>query len=104
MSKAFSSLISCRALNTFVSRNVKAGNYYFTTGLNKDILDKNPNMCFKSGGYQEDTKQYGHLWTMSGNTKPIMPSSCVRQKVVKVTTSSGKTVMATTLDTSVCTF
>ena len=80
-------------------------NTIFTTD-NKlaTILKQNNTFWFKSGGWQEDTKKWGLLWTIDGKnrTKPML-DMCVKQKLVKVTTNSGEEVMAITINTDSCT-
>ena len=105
MSKTASSLITqsvkkSRTLNTFVRQNTPASKYYFTTDKSSHIMDKNPALRFKSGGWQEDNKKWGLLWTLHGSNRP-MPKldMCVKQKLVRVTTNSGQKVMAVTYNT-----
>ena len=80
-------------------RNQKtvASDLYFTKDLKCNIVEKKPNMCFKSEGWLEDNKEWGLLWT-----KPVMPSWCVKQKMVKVVTDEGEAVTAITFDMSSC--
>ena len=106
MSKPVSFAIqNYRALNTTVRQNMTLSNTIFTTD-NKlaNILRQNTALRFKSGGWQEDTKKWGLLWTLEGKnrTKPML-DMCVKQKLVKVTTNSGEKVMAITINTDSCT-
>ena len=105
MSKPASSLITSRTLNTFLRQNFRASKYYFITDNSSQILDKNPALRFKSGGWQEDNKKWGLLWTLQGSKRP-MPKldMCVKQKLVMVTTNSGEKVMAVTFNTDSCSF
>ena len=102
MSKPISTIPS-RTLNTFVRYNSPSANYYFTTDNNSNILENNPALKFKSAGCQEDTKRWGTIWTSAGNTMPKL-NMCVRQKVVKVMTSSGELLTAIAYDTDRCFF
>ena len=103
MSKPASTLMNSRTLNTFVRQNTPASNYYFTTENHSQILDKNPALRFKSGGWQEDNKTWGLLWTLQGSTKPMPKLDIsVKQKLVRVTTKSGEKVMAVTYNTESC--
>ena len=87
-----------RALNSVHSRYVSN---YFVTDNNNQILKANPGLKFKSGGWQEDNKKWGLVWTTESSIKPRM-DRCFKQKQVKVTTKAGKTVMAITYDSSGC--
>ena len=84
MSKPVSFAIqNYRALNTTVRQNMTLSNTIFTTD-NKlaNILRQNTALRFKSGGWQEDNKKWGLLWTLEGknNTKPML-DMCVKQKL-----------------------
>ena len=103
MSKAVSKLFSqsvqnSRAHSAFGSRNAPVSNYFITDN-NNQILNKTPGLRFKSGGWQEDNKKWGLLWTIEGNIMPNV-DMCFKQKLVKVTTKTGERVMAITYDTN----
>eukprot|EP00090_Calanus_glacialis_P024202 TRINITY_DN37572_c0_g1_i1.p2 TRINITY_DN37572_c0_g1~~TRINITY_DN37572_c0_g1_i1.p2 ORF type:complete len:119 (-),score=38.95 TRINITY_DN37572_c0_g1_i1:24-350(-) len=108
MSKPVSSLITqtvqnSRTMNTFVRQNIPASSYYFTTDNSSQLLDKNPALRFKSAGLQVETSRWGTVWTMQGNNMPNL-DKCMKQKMVKVTTNSGETLMAISYNTDSCSF
>ena len=87
-----------RALNSVHTRYVSN---YFVTDNNNQILKANPGLKFKSGGWQGDNKKWGLLWTTESKSMPRM-DRCFKQKLVRVTTKAGETVVAITYDSSGC--
>ena len=104
MAPTFSKFISHSVQNssasTFESSNAPVLNYFITDSNNR-ILNNVPGLGGWQEGWQEDTKTWGLLWTMKANSMPKM-DMYFKQKLVKVTTKTGETVMAITFDTSGC--
>ena len=104
---------SSRALNTTARalKNPVTGKpslatcqYIFTTDHRSSfILEENNalKLKFKTGGYQEDNKKTGILWTLQGQNRTLLPrlDKCIKQKLVRVTTNSGEKVMAIACNT-----
>merc|ERR1712129_386549 len=85
-------------------QNMTLSNTIFTTD-NKlaNILKQNTALRFKSGGWLEDTKKWGLLWTLEGKNRTIpILDACVKQKLVEVTTNSGEKVTAININTDSC--
>eukprot|EP00091_Calanus_sinicus_P006555 TRINITY_DN17248_c0_g1_i1.p1 TRINITY_DN17248_c0_g1~~TRINITY_DN17248_c0_g1_i1.p1 ORF type:complete len:109 (-),score=25.78 TRINITY_DN17248_c0_g1_i1:130-456(-) len=91
MSKPISVLLSKAgpSLRTLSSTNTRNVSNYFVTDNNNQILKANPGLRFKSGGWQEDNKKWGLLWTTESNNVPRL-NSCYKQKLVRVTTKAGR--------------
>ena len=66
---------------------------YFITNNNNKSLILHPGLRFKSGGWQEDNKKWGLLWTMEGNNTPRMDKG-LKQRMVRVATMTGEMVTA----------
>eukprot|EP00092_Neocalanus_flemingeri_P040022 GFUD01043591.1.p1 GENE.GFUD01043591.1~~GFUD01043591.1.p1 ORF type:complete len:108 (+),score=34.00 GFUD01043591.1:32-355(+) len=103
MSRAISSLVtqSSRALSAFGARHAPVSNFFITDN-NNGIMNNIKGLKFKSGGWQEDNKRWGLLWTMEGNNRHVhtQMDRGFKQKLVKVTTKTGETVLAIAYETS----
>ena len=110
MSKTVFSLVrhavqTSRALSAFGARNTLADSHYFITDGNNRIQNQIKGLKFRSGAWREDNgeKQWGLLWTMQDDFRQKCTLDvCFKQKMVKVTTKTGETVMAIQYDTSKC--